>query len=273
MILKLAIKILPLDKREAYTEEWSEVHGHWPSLRTHRALHALDLLRASISIRLQQSAFNSSVVAVGALIILSAIYLGSWLARDLVFAVLFLILRRITDFRKTLSIRASLMATLHFGLASVVVWIFGFVNWVLPDLKNDDVALFMLLKFFLCCVAACSLIAGVASMVLWLLDAMSADRSLGLRALAIFLNFALATYSLYEISYYVSTIGGVVVPADLVVQLSRIQQRTTNCILPAGLALAALWSIAFLNAKRRSLSSKESSHNRGALLDSASTYL
>ena len=255
MIFELAIKILPVEKRSEYAEEWAEVDGSWPEGKIRRRLHSLDFLRASISIRLQDNPWNYAAGVLVAIALLTLCYLSSWFARDFVIAIIFLVMRRLIDFRQRFAAVASFVTTIHFILVGLVVSLFAIIDGLLPNLDNNDALVIHFLKSFLACVAACSVVAALLATVLWLADAVFAShRTLLFRAVSLFFVFALGTYWLFEISSYLSTIGALLVPNEVAAELSRIQQRTTNLILPVGLTLATLWFITYRDAKRHAKS-------------------
>jgi|GEM_PF-1881189 len=253
MIFELAIKILPVEKRGAYSEEWSEVNGEWPSARLQKTLHTLDLLRASISIRLQQNARNTFAAGLGCLATLSAIYLSSLMARDIVFAIVFLVLRKKIDFRQRMASLASFVSAIHFILIGAVGWLIFLSQWLPAHYGNFALLGSQPVKFFLACLAACSLLAGLAAITLWLLDsATRSTRTFALRAISLFFVFSFAVYWLFEMNSNLSVIGGVLMPIETAADLSRLQQHTTNLILLVAIGAAISIVAARVGLKFRS---------------------
>ncbi|MEN9967331.1 MAG: hypothetical protein RL036_564 [Actinomycetota bacterium] len=245
-ISALATRAIPADLREKYIEIWQAGHDSDGHEASKAFFTQWQLLSLGLRLRWQADSFRLGRLAVRTLagLLLAAVYAEFGLVRDiLVLLVVWWLIKR-ADFREAMSKRALKATGLHLCV-SVTAFAFGlFTYWFRSGNHLNLVKLLKVAENVGITLVAVSFLTAVAAAIFWLADFLNTTNVLVTGK--IFSSIAIALLGVQWLQQSRNT-SDLIEPggwlSSVLLPVSKIQQVTTNLVIPLLICFIAITAI------------------------------
>ena len=233
MILQICSLILPPSKRELLTEAWSADLAEYPEGSSARFLLGLQLVLASIKIRIATDASGilvaTAVAAAAAPIVL--IYLQFSLFREVLVAAVFLTAYRFRNLAATRLNRALLASAVQMLIAATFSWSFSYLVRDSAAFNSFWQSFGLMPNWVPIGLGLLTLASAVVALSLWAWAAIKTNR-LSILEKAIFGGVLLTSFPelVWQVSDSILRMGGMLFAEPVVVAISKAHNRVEDFI-------------------------------------------
>jgi len=257
-ILALALRVIPADLREKYSEIWRADNYASDGYENGADFKQFQFLSLGLQLRWQSDSFRLGRLAIRALIVIAlvAVYAEFGLVRDmLVLLIVWWLIKR-SDFRAIHSKRALEATGVHLvvSLCSFVLGLLVFITG--GRIEEHEAHSFQTLAVLGNLVVALSFLTAACASFFWIADFVTTKNVFvtGKLFLVVAIGF-LGIQWLQQARNVSELIDSASWVSSALAPLSRVQQVTSNLVLPLLLILSGLHALTRLRGKRRNQAS------------------